>query len=97
MGQGVRIYVYPWLDAETGKRLALDTIAVPDSVRQLFGYLVDRGYVQPLDGLSDEALRVQSDHIYEWIRTGNPRWQDHVEPGVAEAIRKGRLFGYDGD
>ena len=97
MGQGVRIYVYPWLDAETGKRLALDTIAVPDSVQQLFGYLVDRGYVQPLDGLSDEALRVQSDHIYEWIRTGNPRWQDHVEPGVAEAIRKGRLFGYDGD
>lgn len=97
MGQGVRIYVYPWLDAETGKRLALETIAVPDSVRKLFDYLLERGYVQSLEGLSDDALRVKSDHIYEWIRAGNPRWQDHVEPGVAEAIRKGRLFGYDGD
>ena len=97
MGQGVRIYVYPWLDAETGKRLALDTIAVPDSVRKLFDYLVERGYVQSLEGLSDDALRVKSDHIYEWIRAGNSRWQDHVDPGVAEAIRKGRLFGYDGD
>ena len=97
MGQGVRIYVYPWLDSETGKRLSLETIEVPDSVRKLFGYLVDRGYVQPLEGLSDDALRVKSDHIYEWIRAGNPRWQDHVEPGVAEAIRKGRLFGYSGD
>lgn len=97
MGQGVRIYVYPWVDSETGKRLELDTVEVPDSVRQIFDYLVDRGYVQPLEGLSNDALRVKSDHIYEWIRAGDPRWRDHVEPGVAEAIRKGHLFGYKGD
>ncbi|MCR9092714.1 MAG: TonB-dependent receptor [bacterium] len=97
MGQGVKVYVYPWLDSETGKRLALDTIEMPDTVRQLFDYLRDRGYVQPLEGLSDDALRVKSDHIYQWIRDGNPRWEKHVEPGVAEVIRKGRLFGYSGD
>lgn len=97
MGQGVKVYVYPIIDAKTGQRLELDTIELPDSVRHLFGYLRDRGYVQPLEGLPDEALRVKSDDIYDWIRSGNPRWKDHVEPGVAEAIRKGQLFGYAGD
>ncbi len=97
MGQGVKVYVYPFVDSKTGQRLELDTIEFPESVRQLFGYLRDRGYVQPLEGLPNEALLVKSDDVYEWIRSGNPRWQDHVEPGVAEAIRKGRLFGYAGD
>ncbi|MEM9174656.1 MAG: TonB-dependent receptor [Myxococcota bacterium] len=97
MGQGVKVYAYPVIDAETGQRLELSRLELPESVRPLFGYLVDRGYVQPLEGLPDDCLCVRSDDVYAWLRDGDPRWQDYVEPGVAEAIRKGRLFGYSGD
>ncbi len=96
MGQGVRVYVYPVIDSATGERLELGNIELPDSVRQLFGYLVDRGYVQSLEGLPDASLRVQSDDVHAWIQSGDARWEEHVEPGVAEAIRKGKLFGYTG-
>lgn len=95
MGHGVKIYVYPGLEETTGTRLELDNLALPESVRMLFDYLMERGYVQPLEGLSDELLRVRSDDIYAWIRSGDDRWEAHVDPDVARAIRKDHLFGFN--
>ena len=97
IGQGVTIYVYPGLDEPTGARLGLRDLVLPESIRLLFEYLVERGHVQALDGLSDEFLRVKTDDIHGWIQSGDSRWEEFVEPGVAEAIRKGKLFGYSGD
>lgn len=93
MGQGVKIYVYPGMDPTTGARLQLDNLGLPESVRALFDYLVNREYVQPLEGLSDEALRVRSDDIHAWIRDGDERWKAHVDEDVAQAIREDGLFG----
>jgi len=93
MGQGVKIYVYPGLSRQSGERLELDRLDVPASVRLLFGYLLQHGYVQSLEGLPDEVLRVQSDEIHAWIRSGDPRWEEYVEPEVARAIREAGLFG----
>lgn len=91
---GVRLYVYPGLDSVTGERLELDSLGLPASVRKLFDYLMERGFVQPLEGLPDEMLRVRSDAVFQWICEGNARWEEHVLPDVAKAIRDARLFGY---
>jgi len=93
-GSGVRLYVYPGLGPVTGERLELDSLGMPPSVRKLFEYLTERGYVQALEGLPDEVLRVRSDDIYEWIRMGNPKWEEYVAPDVARAIKKAGLFGF---
>jgi hypothetical protein len=93
-GMNVRIYVYPGLDPVTGQRLELDALGLPESVRKLFEYLFERGYIQALEGLDDEALAVRSDEVLEWLRNDDPRWEDHVEPEVARAIRELHLFGY---
>ncbi len=93
-GLGIRIHAYPGLDPVTGARLELGTLNLPVSTAKLFEYLLERGYVQPLEGLPDEALRTQSDEILEWLRVGDARWEEHVERDVAHAIREGGLFGY---
>ena len=93
MGQGVKIYVYPGLDPKTGERVELDTLELPESVRSLLAYLVERGCVQAIDGLPDDQLRVGSDAIHRWICDGDPRWEEHVMPEVAKAIRGAGLFG----
>jgi len=94
MGQGVKILVYPGLDRASGNRVGLENIGLPDSVRKLFGYLMDRGYVQGLEGLPDEQLMVRSDEIHGWIQAGDERWEAHVDPDVAEAIKRDGLFGF---
>ena len=93
---GVKVYVYPALDPKSGARLELDSIQIPDAGGKLFEYLVEKGYVRGLKGLPDEALRVGSDQIYEWIQAGDPRWEEGVATEVALAIRKGGLFGLKG-
>lgn len=93
-GMGVRLYVYPGLDPVTGERLHLESLGMPASSRKLFDYLKERNYVQPLDGLPDEMLRVRTDQVFEWLRAGDARWEEYVEPEVARAIREAGLFGY---
>ncbi len=93
-GAGVRIYVYPMIDAETGKRETIDSLALPKEVQTLYAYLLEKQYVTGLEGLPDDLLRVTSDEILEWIRSGDARWEKYVEEGVARAIREQGLFGY---
>lgn len=95
-GAGVRVYVYPGIDSETGERVDLDSLAIPETRRKLFEYLLGRGHVEALEGLSDEALRVGSDQIFDWLQTDDRRWEERVAPEVARAIRRGGLFGLGG-
>jgi hypothetical protein len=89
-----RIYVYPGLDPTNRQRLELDTIDVAPSVARLFEFLCERGVVQSIEGLPDDDLRIQSDDVLDLIQTGDPEWEAHVEPEIAEAIKSKGLFGY---
>ena len=62
-GMGVRVYVYPALDPQTGRRISVDTLEVPEAVEPLFAYLRLRGYVEPLDGFDEDGLRLGSDEV----------------------------------
>jgi len=93
LSQGVRVYAYPEMEAKTGERLDLDHVSLAKNVQNLFAYLLGRGSLQPLEGLPDEVLRVRSDDVHRWIQDGDPRWEDHVLPEVARAIRERGLFG----
>ena len=93
-GTGVRLYVYPGLDAATGRRIELDTLEIPRSVQPLIAYLRERGFVEPIEGLADEALRLKSDEVLAKLRRREADWKDWIEPDVAEAIESQGLFGF---
>ena len=93
-GKGVRLYVYPGLDPETGKRIELDTIEVPASIVKLFEYLIASGLICSLDGLPSEDLLLSSDDVLEMIHRGDEKWEFHVAPEVVKAIKSAHLFGY---
>jgi hypothetical protein len=89
-----RIYVYPGLDPVNRQRLELNTMDVAPSVAHLFEFLCERGAIQSIEGLPDAGLRIQSDDVLDLIQTGDPEWEAHVEPEIAEAIKSKGLFGY---
>jgi hypothetical protein len=93
---GVRIYVYPGLDAATGRRVGLEDIRPNKEVKPLLDFLVGKRYVRALDGLPEEQLRVRSDDVLGWLRSGDARWESYVEPEVVKAIKEGGLFRYPG-
>jgi hypothetical protein len=93
-GTGVRLYVYPGLDAESGRRIELDSLEVPESVAPVFTYLRQRGFVQPIEGLPDAALKLRSDEVLAKLRRREADWKEWIEPDVAAAIEEQGLFGY---
>ena len=93
-GLGVLIYVYPGLDPESGRRIDLASLDVPQPVSQLVDYLVEQGYVRPLEGLPDDELDLRSDDVLAMLRSGDRKWESYVEPEVVAAIKAGGLFGY---
>ncbi len=95
-GMGVRLYVYPGIDRETGRRLELGHLEMSSSMATLFRYLLEKGYVRPLDGLPDERLRVGSDEVLALLRRDEPGWESFVDPDVAATIKREGLFGFVG-
>ena len=93
-GLGVLIYVYPGLDPKSGRRIDLASLDVPQPVSQLVDYLVEQGYVRPLEGLPDNELDLRSDDVLAMLRSGDRKWESYVEPEVVAAIKAGGLFGY---
>ena len=93
-GVGVRIYVYPGFDIDSGRRVSLESIELPAGVRTLFEFFMEKGYVRALEGLADEQLRVRSDDVRRMLRSGDAKWENFVESEVVAAIKAGGLFGY---
>ena len=45
----------------------------------------------------DENLHISARELAKQILQGRGEWEDCVPPGVADEIRRRRLFGYPGD
>lgn len=88
----VSVLAYPAIHSKTDLRLEFDELPWSDAVRHLIRYLISTGRLFELVGLPDEQLRFRSDEVLRLIQAGDPSWAEHVEPAVAEVIRRGRLF-----
>src|SRR5690606_26917369 len=45
---GVKLYVYPWLNRETGKIITLENFEPAPGVKHLYEHLLANGFVEPI-------------------------------------------------
>jgi hypothetical protein len=93
---GVCLLAYPALDLKTGERFELEDLEWPGASADLVRYLMRTDRIAALPGLDDDSLRIVTDEVLTLIQAGDPSWPDHVEPAVAEAIRRHKLFDLPG-
>jgi hypothetical protein len=89
-----RLYVYPYRDPKTGELYTVENLEVAKELRKLYGYLVDRGCIQPLTGYDAELLHIFSRDVARRIQTGEPGWEQDVPSEIAEVITRRGFFGY---
>ena len=53
------------------------------------------GKVVDIDDYDPEILEVFSREVLNMINNGKPGWETMLPSGIAEIIKKQRLFGYD--
>jgi hypothetical protein len=90
----LKLFVYPYIDPRTRELVTIDKIELDASLRQLFGYLVERRCIVQLTNINHAYLNIHSPDVLDKISARSTEWESMVPPEVAHAIKSRGLFGY---
>jgi hypothetical protein len=91
---GLKLFVYPTIDEETGKLIGASQLNVAPNLRTLFQYLIDNRFIEEIVDYSEEYLRIHPPDVLAKLRSGDAGWERMVPPEVAGVIKRRRFFGY---
>jgi hypothetical protein len=90
---GVKLYVYPWLNRETGKIVTLDTLEVAPNLRHLYAHLIENHFVEDIRNFNADYLPITTHGVIKKLQAGDATWESQVPGPVAEVIKAKKLFG----
>ncbi|MDQ6911577.1 MAG: TonB-dependent receptor [Verrucomicrobiota bacterium] len=91
---GVKLYVYPMIDEETGELLTAKNIKVASNLQPLFTYLLDNGVIEEISNYNPDYLRIHPPDALRKLQSGDESWEKMVPPEVVEMIKTRGFFGY---
>jgi hypothetical protein len=91
--RSVKVYVYPLLDAATGRVVTVETLPVEATWRHLRAFLLESGHLVPIRRYDERLLSILTKDVLARIQSGDRAWETMVPPVVAQTIKAKRLFG----
>jgi hypothetical protein len=77
--------------------ISAKNLRIADHLASLYGFLLENHCIECIVGFDSTILSVFSRDALQQIRDENPLWERMVPIPVAEAIKRRRLFGYEGN
>jgi hypothetical protein len=91
---GVKMYVYPSLDPDTGALTTVDNLEVAPHLRHLYAHVVDNKFVEDIRSFNHDCLSIYSVDVLKKIQSGDASWEKMVPPPIAGVIKQKKLFGW---
>jgi hypothetical protein len=91
---GVKMYVYPSLDPDTGALATVDNLEVAPHLRHLYAHIVDNKFVEDIRSFNRDCLSIYSVDVLKKIQSGDASWEKMVPPPIAGVIKQKKLFGW---
>jgi hypothetical protein len=91
---GLKLYVYPMIDEQTGELVNATNLEVAPNLRALFQYLIDNEFIHEITDYNPEYLRIHPPEALRKIQCGEPGWEEMVPPEVVQMIKEREFFGY---
>src|SRR5450755_4491821 len=91
---GVKLYVYPMIDEETGKLVTAKNLEVAPNLHALFSYLLDNDVIEEITDYNPDYLRIHPPDALRKLQSGDDSWEKMVPPEVVEMIKRRAFFGY---
>jgi len=91
---GLKLYVYPMIDEETGKIVTATQLEVASNLRSLFDYLIDNQFIEEISHYHSEYLRIYPAAALAKLQSGDTGWERMVPPEVVQIIKEREFFGY---
>jgi hypothetical protein len=91
---GLKLYVYPMIDEETGKLITARTLEVAANLRSLYRYLIENEFIQEITDYNAAYLRIHPPETLAKLQSGDSGWEAAVPPEVTRMIKEREFFGY---
>ncbi|MFN0031656.1 MAG: TonB-dependent receptor [Flavobacteriales bacterium] len=91
----LKIYLYPFKDAESGELLTTKNCPIHPRLKPLYDYLLYNKRLVDITDYNAEVLDIYSKDVLDMIQHGYEGWEDMVPTYVDTIIKDNRLFGYD--
>ena len=89
----LKLYIYPLKDRINGGSLTTtENLAIPEDLRQLYGYLIGRGCIEDLETFREDCLDIFSRDVLRKIEEGDDSWKSSVPESVAQVITARRYY-----
>jgi hypothetical protein len=91
---GLKLYVYPMIDENTGALIAATKLEVTPNLRSLYRYLIDNEFIEEITDYNPDYLRIYPPDALAKLQSGNPAWERMVPQEVSTIIKSRKFFGY---
>jgi hypothetical protein len=91
---GVKLYVYPTRNPQTGEVTTAETLDIPFHLHHLHAHLIANKLIESINDVDGTNLHVLPKEVLAMIQAGNRKWEALVpQPGV-RLIKERGVFGY---
>ncbi len=91
---GLKLFVYPMEDEETGELITARQLEVAPNLRHLYQHLLDNCFIQEIGNFQREYLKIFPPDVLAKIQAGDQSWESMVPPEVAQIIKEREFFGF---
>lgn len=91
---GLKLYVYPMIDEQTGELVTAPKLEVAPNLRSLYRYLLENEFIQEITDYNPDYLRIHPPETLAKLQSGDVEWERMVPPEVIRMIKEQRFFGY---
>ncbi|MGX9987026.1 TonB-dependent receptor [Chryseobacterium sp. POL2] len=92
--QDMRLYLYPYKDAETGLLLNSENLKVQANLKELYKYFKLNKRIVDIKDYNPQFLEIYSREILKKITCQECGWEEQLPDGVADIIKERGMFGY---
>ena len=92
--QDMRVYLYPYKDAETGELLTSENLKVQENLKELYKYFKHNKRIVDITNYNPVFLEIYSREVLKKIMGQEYGWEEQLPEGVATMIKERGMFGY---
>jgi hypothetical protein len=90
----LKVYMYPYKDGDSGEYITSENLKVHPRMKELYKFFKNNGKLIDILDYNPEILHIFSRRVLKMITTNQDGWEEMLPEGIAELIKKDRLFGY---
>jgi len=84
-----------WLrEAANGQIVTAENLQVASHLRHLYAHLLENGHIVSIENYNPDYLTLFPPFVLSKLQSGDVTWENDVPPQIVEAIKRGKMFGW---